>query len=120
MNTKICKLIGIDPFVAKDVVMNNAEQIKKRLNYDSFADKLAKNKLITEIQKNMVLNQEVGLSADQRMDMLLTFVGISIEEDGEDFFLFTEIMKQEGPRASRLAESLLEDYEDESRLSAGY
>ena len=51
------------------------------------------------------------LTANQRMDELLSLVKASIREDGEDFGLFLEIIKQENTRRTdRLAQTLLDNY----------
>ena len=67
--------------------------------------------MINECEKNQVLDEHCGLTADQRMDKLLSFIKASIKEDGEDFGLFLEIIKQDNTRrADRLAQTLLDAY----------
>ena len=67
--------------------------------------------MINEDEKAEVTDQNCGLTNDQRMDKLLGFVKDSIREDGEDFGLFIEIIKQENTRrADRLAQTLLDAY----------
>ena len=61
--------------------------------------------------KDSIIDTSTGLTANQRMDELLSLVKASIREDGEDFGLFLEIIKQENTRrADRLAQTLLNNY----------
>ena len=85
--------------------------IKDRVDLYPLIDKLAENRIISETERDKVTNQSYGLTTDQRMDKLLDFVRDSIREDGEDFGLFIEIIKQEGTiRADRVAQTLLDTY----------
>ena len=85
--------------------------IKERLDLNTLVDKLLEKRMINEREKNQVLDERCGLTADQRMDKLLSLVKASIREDGEDFGLFLEIIKQENTRrADRLAQTLLDNY----------
>ena len=85
--------------------------IKERVDLNTLVDKLLEKRMINEREKNQVLDERCGLTADQRMDKLLSLVKASIREDGEDFGLFLEIIKQENTRrADRLAETLLNNY----------
>ena len=83
----------------------------KKLRLNSLIDKLVKNRMINEDEKDEVTDQSCNLTTDQRMDKLLGFVKDSIKEDGEDFRLFLKIIKQENTkRADRLVQTLLETY----------
>ena len=85
--------------------------IKERLDLNTLVDKLLEKRMINEREKNQVLDERCGLTADQRMDKLLSLVKASIREDGENFGLFLEIIKQENTRrADRLAQTLLDNY----------
>ena len=85
--------------------------IKERLDLNTLVDKLLEKRMINEREKSQVLDERCGLTADQRMDKLLSLVKASIREDGEDFGLFLEIIKQENTRrADRLAQTLLDNY----------
>ena len=85
--------------------------IKERLDLNTLVDKLLEKRIINEREKNQVLNERCGLTAHQRMDKLLSLVKASIREDGEDFGLFLEIIKQENTRRTdRLAQTLLDNY----------
>ena len=85
--------------------------IKERLDLNTLVDKLLEKRMINEREKNQVLDERCGLTADQRMDKLLSLVKASIRENGEDFGLFLEIIKQENTRrADRLAQTLLDNY----------
>ena len=85
--------------------------IKERLDLNTLVDKLLEKRMINEREKNQVLDERCRLTADQRMDKLLSLVKASIREDGEDFGLFLEIIKQENTRrADRLAQTLLDNY----------
>ena len=85
--------------------------IKERLDLTTLVDKLLEKRMINEREKNQVLDERCGLTTDQRMDKLLSLVKASIREDGEDFGLFLEIIKQENTRrADRLAQTLLDNY----------
>ena len=83
----------------------------KKLRLNSLVDKLVQNRMINEDEKAEVIDQSCNLTTDQRMDKLLGFIKDSIQEDGEDFGLFIEIIKQENTRrADRLAQTLLDTY----------
>ena len=112
MNT--CILIGaFTSDVAYKVMTKCTGMIKKRVGLYPLIDKLLENRLISETEKIQVTDQSCSLTADQRMDMLLGFVKASIKEDGEDFELFIEIIKQENTkRADRLAQTLLDAYKN--------
>ena len=85
--------------------------IKERLDLNTLVDKLLEKRMINEREKKKVLDERRGLTTDQRMDELLSLVKASIREDGEDFGLFLEIIKQENTRrADRLAQTLLDNY----------
>ena len=85
--------------------------IKERLDLNTLVDKLLEKRMINEREKTKVLDERRGLTANQRMDELLSLVKASIREDGEDFGLFLEIIKQENTRrADRLAQTLLDNY----------
>ena len=85
--------------------------IKERLDLNALVDKLLEKRMINEREKTKVLDERRGLTANQRMDELLSLVKASIREDGEDFGLFLEIIKQENTRrADRLAQTLLDNY----------
>ena len=85
--------------------------IKEKLDLNTLVDKLLEKRMINEREKNQVLDERCGLTTDQRMDKLLSLVKASIREDGEDFGLFLEIIKQENTRrADRLAQTLLDNY----------
>ena len=85
--------------------------IKEDITLNSLVDKLVEKRIINEREKNKLLDDQCGLTADKRMDNLLGFVKASIKKDGEDFGLFIEIIKQENTkRADRLAQTLLDTY----------
>ena len=87
--------------------------IKERLDLNTctLVDRLLEKRIINEKQKNQITDQHCGLTADQRMDKLLSLVKASISEDGEDFGLFLEIIKKENTRRTdRLAQTLLDNY----------
>ena len=85
--------------------------IKDKLDLATLVDKLLEKRMINEREKNKVLDKRRGLTTNQRMDELLSLVKASIREDGEDFGLFLEIIKQENTRRTdRLAQTLLDNY----------
>ena len=85
--------------------------IKKRLDLNTLVDKLLEKRIINERQKNQITDQHCGLTADQRMDKLLSLVKASIEVDGQVFQLFVEIIKQENTIITdSLAQTLLDKY----------
>ena len=85
--------------------------IMERVGLYPLIDKLVENRMISEVEKDQVTDQSSNLTANQRMNKLLGFVRDSIREDGDDFRLFIEIIKQEGTRrADRLAQTLLDTY----------
>ena len=86
--------------------------LKNKLRLNSLVDKLVEKRIISEEERDEITDQSCGLTADQRMDKLLSIVKASIKEDGKDFELFIEIIKQEDTRrADRLAQTLLDTYE---------
>ena len=107
----ICILIGtFRPDVAYKA-MTECTGMLKKLRLNSLINKLVVNRMINEDEKDEVTDQSCNLTTDQRMDKLLGFVKASIKEDGEDFGLFIEIIKQENTRrADRLAQTLLDTY----------
>ena len=108
----ICILIGtFRPDVAYRVMTECTGMIKERIGLHPLIDKLVEKRMISETEKGQVTDQSCGLTTDQRMDKLLGLVKVSIKEDGEDFGLFIEIIKQENTRRSdRLAQTLLDTY----------
>ena len=97
--------------VASRVMAECTRTIKEQVGLYPLIDKLVEKRMISETEKNQVTDQSCGLTADQRMDKLLGFVKASIKEDGEDFGLFIEIIKQENTRrADRLVQTLLDTY----------
>ena len=108
----ICILIGtFRPDIAYRVMTECTGMIKERVGLYPLIDKLVEKRMISESEKDQVTDQSFNLTTDQRMDKLLGFVKASIKEDGEDFGLFIEIIKQENTRrADRLAQTLLDTY----------
>ena len=85
--------------------------IKERVNLYPLIDRLVEKRMISDAEKGQIIDTSTGLTTDQRMDKLLSLVKASIREDGEDFGLFLEIIKQENTRrADRLALTLLDEY----------
>ena len=85
--------------------------IKERFDINILVDKLLEKRMINKRERIQVLDERRGLTANQRMDKLLSLVKASIREDGEDFGLFLEIIKHENTRRTdRLAQILLENY----------
>ena len=107
----ICILIGTFRSDIACRVMTECTGMIKKLRLNSLLDKLVENRMINDDEKDEVTDQSCNLTTDQRMDKLLGFVKASIKEDGEDFGLFIEIIKQENTRrADRLAQTLLDTY----------
>ena len=110
--TYVCILIGtFRPEVAYIVMTECTGMIKERVGLYQLIDKLVENRMISETEKDQVTDQSSGLTENKRMDKLLGLVIASIIEDGEDFRLFIDIIKQENTRrADRLAQTLLDTY----------
>ena len=108
----ICILIGTFRLdIAYKVMTECTGMIKERVGLYPLIDKLVEKRMISENEKDQVTNQTCNLTIEQRMDKLLSFIKASIKEDGEDFGLFIEIIKQENTRrADRLAQTLLDTY----------
>ena len=82
--------------------------IKERVGLYPLIDRLVEKRMISDAEKGQIIDTSTGLTADQRMDKLLSLVKASIREDGEDFGLFLEIIKQENTRrADRLAQKIV-------------
>ena len=105
-------LIGtIRSDVASKVMMECTRTIKELVGLYPLIDKLVEKRLISEAEKHQVIDHSCGLSADQRMDVLLHFVKATIKYNGEGFRLFVEIIKQEDTiKTDRLAQTLLDTY----------
>ena len=85
--------------------------IKEILDLNTLVDKLLEKRIINERQKNQITDQHCGLTADQRMDKLLSLVKASIQVNGQVFHLFVEIIKQENTIITdSLAQTLLDNY----------
>ena len=85
--------------------------IKERVGLYPLIDRLVEKRMISDTEKGQIIDTSTGLTANQRMDELLSLVKASVREDGEDFGLFLEIIKQENTRrADRLAQTLLNNY----------
>ena len=85
--------------------------IKEKVGLHPLIDRLVEKRMISDAEKGQIIDTSTGLTANQRMDELLSLVKASIREDGEDFGLFLEIIKQENTRrADRLAQTLLDRY----------
>ena len=85
--------------------------IKRRLGLNTLVNRLLEKRIINERQKTQITDQHCGLTADQRMDKLLSLVKESIEVDVQVFHLFVEIIKQENTiLTDRLAQTLLDNY----------
>ena len=85
--------------------------IKDRVGLYPLIDRLVEKRMISDAEKGQIIDTSTGLTANQRMDKLLSLVKAAIREDGEDFSLFLEIIKQENTRrADKLAQALLDNY----------
>ena len=85
--------------------------IKELLDLDTLVQKLLEKRIINERQKTQITDQHCGLTADQRMDKLLSLVKASIQVNGKVFHLLIEIIKQENTiLTDSLAQTLLDDY----------
>ena len=85
--------------------------IKEILDLNTLVNKLLEKRIINERQKNQITDQHCGLTADQRMDKLLSLVKASIQVNGQVFHLFVEIIKQENTIITdSLAQTLLDNY----------
>ena len=85
--------------------------IKEMLDLNTLVDKLLEKRIINERQKTQITDQHCGLTADQRMDKLLSLVRASIQVNGKVFYLFVEIIKQENTIITdSLAQTLLDNY----------
>ena len=84
--------------------------LKERLS-SHIIDKLVEHRIINDHEKSQILDHS-GLNTNQRMEKLLNFVKASIKEDGEEFGLFIDLIKQENTRrGDRLARKLQDTYE---------
>ena len=89
----------------------STETIKEMLDLNTLVQKLLEKRIINERQKTQITDQHCGLTADQRMDKLLSLVKASIQVNGQVFQLLIEIIKQENTiLTDSLAQTLLDDY----------
>ena len=89
----------------------STKMIKELLDLNTLVQKLLEKRIINERQKSQITDQHCGLTADQRMDKLLSLVKASIQVNGQVFHLFVEIIKQENTIITdSLAQTLLDDY----------
>ena len=85
--------------------------IKEILDLNTLVQKLLEKRIINERQRNQITDQHCGLTADQRMDKLLSLVRASVQVNGKVFHLFVEIIKQENTIITdSLAQTLLDNY----------
>ena len=112
MITEFVSLIGtFRSDVAHRVMTECTGMIKERVGLYPLIDRLVEKRMISDAEKGQIIDTSTGLTTNQRMDKLLSLVKASIREDGEDFGLFLEIIKQENTRrADRLAQTLLDNY----------
>ncbi|XP_019854246.1 PREDICTED: uncharacterized protein LOC109583372 [Amphimedon queenslandica] len=97
--------------IAHRVMTECTGMIKERVGLYPLIDRLVEKRMISDAEKGQIVDTSTGLTANYRMDELLSLVKASIREDGEDFGLFLEIIKQENTRrADRLAQRLLDNY----------
>uniref|UniRef100_A0A1X7U1U4 Uncharacterized protein n=2 Tax=Amphimedon queenslandica TaxID=400682 RepID=A0A1X7U1U4_AMPQE len=97
--------------IAHRVMTECTGMIKERVGLYPLIDRLVEKRMISDAEKGQIIDTSTGLTANERMDELLSLVKASIIEDGEDFGLFLEIIKQENTRrADRLAQTLLDNY----------
>ena len=108
--------ILIGPFksdMACKAITACTEMIKNGLSLDSLVDKLVEKRIMKNKEKRDILDKYSGLTADQRMDKVLDIIKESIEEDGNDFGLFIEIIRKEDTkRADSIAAKLLDTYNE--------
>ena len=87
--------------------------IKEILDLNTLVDKLLEKRIINERQKNHITDQHCGLTADQRMDKLLSLVKACIQVNGQVFHLFVEIIKHENTIITdSLVQTLLDNYKE--------
>ncbi|XP_019861643.1 PREDICTED: uncharacterized protein LOC109590161 [Amphimedon queenslandica] len=97
--------------IAHRVMTECTGMIKERLELNTLVQKLLEKRVINERQKNQITDQHCGLTADQRIDKLLSLVRVSIQMNGQVFHLFLEIIKQENTIITdSLAQTLLDNY----------
>ena len=97
--------------VALQVMTECTGIIKKKLSLDLLVDKLVEKRIINDMEKDKVLDEHSGLTADQRMDKLLGLLKTSMEDEGDDFCLFLTIIKEQNTgKTDRLAQTLFETY----------
>ncbi|XP_019860676.1 PREDICTED: uncharacterized protein LOC109588997 [Amphimedon queenslandica] len=99
--------------IAYRVMTEYTGMIKEKVGLYPLVDRLVENRVISHVEKDQIIDTSTVLTADQRMDKLLSLLKESIKEDGEDFGLFLEIIKHvDTKRADRLAQTLLDKYKD--------
>ena len=104
--------------VAYEVMTESIASIKDaKVNLQFLADKLLEKKIIDTREKGEVTDGHSGHKADERMDKLLEFLTASIKQDGEDFGVFLDILKdQNNKRYNKLAKKLMDVYKEKMKL----
>lgn len=96
--------------------MDSTQEIKKYFAEDCYeiADKLLQKKVISEKEKNIIIDRNTGLNAYQRMEELLKHVKIAVELKVSVFSLFVQILQEKGTvAAEQFAKKLNERYEQQ-------
>ena len=87
--------------------------IKEKLSLEFLVDKLMEKRIINEKQKKEVTDEHTKSTAEQRIDKLLDLLKASIKDDGDDFRLFLNIIKEQDTRITdRLYKTLFDTYKN--------
>lgn len=106
-------LIGISNTIACDMIRKSSDDIKKNLKLTpSFIQSLIDREVIDKSHKDL-LNESFDLTDGLRMDWLISFICVAINNDSENFLFFLEAIREQNSRtADKVADDLKECHDD--------
>ena len=109
----ICILIGtFRSDIAYRVITEKTSLIKSyRVDFHFLADKLFEKRIINAEERKQVTNPGSGMTADERLQILINYIKEVIKIKGEVFGTFIDILKEENTiRSAKLADQLMDGY----------
>uniref|UniRef100_A0A1X7U0K3 Uncharacterized protein n=1 Tax=Amphimedon queenslandica TaxID=400682 RepID=A0A1X7U0K3_AMPQE len=101
--------------IAYQVLVESTEEIKEYFSDDfsEIASKLLQMNLITERERSVITDTNIGQNKYQRMEKLMEHVKVAVKIKESVFFLFLNIFNEKGTQpAMEFARTLMERYKD--------
>uniref|UniRef100_A0A1X7T9M1 Uncharacterized protein n=1 Tax=Amphimedon queenslandica TaxID=400682 RepID=A0A1X7T9M1_AMPQE len=101
--------------IAYQVLVDSTEEIKEYFSDDfsEIASKLLQMNLITERERSVISDANIGQNKYQRMEKLMEHVKVAVKIKESVFFLFLNIFNKKGTQsATEFARKLMQRYED--------